>query len=371
MTPKQVATILDKIERYGHANVKKDFKALADGKADDIGRIEEAVDFVQNHAAQAELFFTDGLFRTTRPWNIGGQSISPEDALLYEANVTHGGAPSFKLDEHTKSARTLPVSMKFGTRAYIFGDFPAEELTPIISYGCGAHQHGGNSTQSTFITGLKVFGRNGMDHTKGGEGTKHVGLLMTGGDDITLQGCRFYGLEEGLIHNVTYNSLFLNIRFNNCKRGMMTLGSHGSTGTLFKADHCGIAYEIMSGSTTWQQMNTEQCKRGLQIGSSQVVVNGGYLEQNDEHVSTGDKDYQLTIGYSNSHSFGQQIPIENVTVNNMTIAVKNAPHQCVLIEDSVKACMINDIPGYTTNHYTNPDTKIESEASFNFKPPIQ
>ena len=359
LTKTQISVLKSKAQRYGHTSVK-DFKAKGDSKAVDLGYLHEAVDFIQNHTeGQGELYFPNGVYRINNTFKIGGQSVTAADALLYQANRTQGEgkAPSFDINEHLTSGRTLPISLKFSPRAFIFGDFHTDELTPIISYGCYAYQYAGVATQSTFITGLKVFGRNGLDQNARGDGGNQVGLLMTGGDDITLSNCRFYGLQDGLIHNICYNNLLQNIKFNNCERGMMTLGSHSSTGILLKADHCRIGFEINSGATSWQQINSEQSNRALQIGASNVVVNGGYMEQLDR--IDNETEYQLTIGYSNSHPFGQQQLLRDVEVNGLVISSHNQRH--ILIEDQVERCKVNTTMEYGYNVYNNPNTKITSE----------
>lgn len=298
LTAKQISTRKNAAYRYGHVNAYQDFKVRSE--IDSLGYILEAIDFIQNHLPGAELFFPVTA-KVSDTLQIGGMPISPADALFYHAQPA-AGAPSFKINEYLKGGSTLPISLRFASRAWLVGDFKTDELKPVLSYSCAGYHFATNGLQSTTISGLKIVGNKGFNNVPGA-GTNQVGLLMTGGNSINFDNCIFLGLEEGFIHNCNYHNRMETMKFKNCNRGFFTTGSHSTSGDNLLADHCNTGYEIVSGANSWKQMSTEQCSQGIIVGGSNNVFEGGYLEQLDDMRSEPgwQNKYQIQVGYAKDH----------------------------------------------------------------------
>lgn len=296
--------------------------AKGDGLANDLPAFQAAfnycsVPFTGEFKSIKELYWKpqimvpDGLYRFTSAFKYGGQTLSAADAIKYE--WYNKLAPSYSYNEHiNKMAATLPVSLSFGSRAYIWGDFKADSLTAIVSIGAVGYVYGGYDLQSTKISGLKIMGRNKMDMKQNGKGTKQVGLLLTG-NDIILENCGFYGLEEGMIHNTAYFNTVISFQARNCQRGYYSLGCHNTRGLGLRADHCEVGIEIRSGASHYTGISTEECEKGLIIGDGFNSFSGVYLEKSD--IRSDSSKYQLQIGY-NDASFR----VMGTTIEGLTIA---------------------------------------------------
>ena len=348
LTANQIATRKNAAYRYGHVNAYQDFKVRPEG--DSLGYILEAIDFIQNHADGFPLYFPVTC-KVQDTLVIGGQPISAEDALKYHAQPGQG-ALSYKEDEYIKGGRTFPISLKFAPRAWLIGDFETEVYKPVLSYSCSAYQRGAMATQSTTIEGLKIVGKKSLANVSGA-GNKQIGLLMTGGNNVHLTNCHFFGLDEGFVQNCTYHTQMTLMRFINCGRGYLSLGAEASVGVNFLSDHCNIGYELKSGVGSWLGVHTEQCPKGVIIGASVNGFIGMYLEQLDK--TSGENDYQLQIGYESGGD------VRNLSITAMNIAGEKG----ILMNPTAKGLTITGSNFVSSEvKTTSPDNQLSITNSF-------
>jgi hypothetical protein len=344
------------------------WKGKPDGIVDNIYALNAARDYITDNDSfggnerneRLHLQLSDGFYRTTEPFIIGGLPLSPYDALLYQ--YSHNWAPSYVGNEVSKVGRTLPISIKCTTRSFIFGDFAPSKLTPIVAIGASGWQHGGFSLQSTVISGLKVIGRTHMDMNWVGNKSNQVGLLMFGGNHISMDNCFFYGLQEGFISNTQYGLKMEQMNFGNCGRGFLSVGSHGTTAKMLFADHCDLGYEIASNAGNYSGINTEQCKKAL-ITNRDNIFTGGYFEQLDN--TSGPNDFQVQVGYPVGHHHHNDT-FYGVEFNGVTVAARNQKHylleQGTTNVENVPGVRIKNRPVFGYNMYKNPKTVIDSEG---------
>ena len=290
----------------GRVSVKR-FGAKGDGVNDDQPAFVRTYKYCSTQfVGNTELYFSpkmiypDGLYRFLRPFKMGGQPLSAEDALHFE--WYNNRADSYSWIEHSYGiAGTLPVSIEAGTRAYLWGDFEADTLTAIVSIGSVGYVYGGYDMQSAKIEGLKIIGKNKMN----GRSKNQVGLLFTASDMI-LENCSFYGLDEGMIDNTSYFNTLINFKFKNCKRGYYSIGSHCTLGLGMTAFDCDKGIEIRSGASTYKQIRGERNITTLIIGDGYNTFDGLYLESHYDG-------YQLIIGYPTGYD------VKGVTISGLTI----------------------------------------------------
>jgi hypothetical protein len=292
--------------------------ALGDGLKDDILAFEAANNYctlpfgagsLMERLWKPKIVVPYGFYKISRQWAIGGAPINATDAIKYSW-YNKEEAASYNLGGHLAVASTLPISIECDQRAYIFGDFKPTELTAIVSYGSDGWQYGGWDMQNPTITGLKICGYNGMEMNLHGRNTKQAGLIMYGGRNTQMSGCGFYNLEVGLVQNCTYFANLQQMQFKNCGLGFFSVGSHSTTGWMFHADHCDVAYEIKSGASTYKQLSTENCGKALIVGGGFNHFDGLYFETGWQNTDT----YQLTIGYHDG-----SFPVMGTTVTAATI----------------------------------------------------
>jgi hypothetical protein len=318
--------------------------AWGDGIHDDILALESARDFILNDDSRPHLQLTYR-YRITRQFKIGGAPLSAKDALLYQ--ISNNTAPSYNFNELIKVGNTLPISIKGASRAQIYGDFYPDSLTAIVSIGTSAWQYGGNQYQNTTISGLTIVGNHYFDYNYVGTNSKQVGLIMYGGNHVTVSNLICYGVQDGLISNTQYGFTLDGPFFGNCGRGLFSIGSHASRINSPYADHCDLGFEIVSNACVVTGMIGEQNKRAL-ITNSQNTFIGGYIEQLDQ--TSGINDFQVQVGYPIGHPF-YDYTFYGVEFLGTTVSARNQKHY--LIEEG-------------TTSYENVDNVIISKLAFGY-----
>ncbi len=358
-------------KRYNGISVRW-FGAVGDGIVDDYAAIMATIDYI-THGNTAygitivdrpALIFPDGIYRITQSIIIGGVPVSNYDAMFYQG--ADPGAPSYNLAELSKANGTLPISMLFGQRAYIFADFSPAEPTAAISYGCSGNAYGAQSTQSAIIDGLKVIVDSQFPTTPynpiafGSKAPNIIGIVMyMTTEGMTVRNCKFIESGYGLVANMGYFTDYQQMTFRSNNIGFVGIGGHSCTGLMFQADHCNLGYDIKLGAAVFNQMSTEQCKRAIHINGTNVTINGIYFEQLDQ--TSGINDYQVTIGIDGPIS----VNYTGINLNGGQISADNNKH--ILIKSSVMDCALTNTTNFGTIYVENNLTKVFTNTFSNLQ----
>ena len=325
------------------------FEIKGDGKVDDTANILKARDYcIEN---QETIYFDNGVFRYTGPWINGGLSINAADSLKYEAY--NQDAPSYTGTGIQNGTR--PYGIQGSQRTIFWADFPTTELTPALHYGMWGNSWDQSSTiceVGNFILCSQDGGvwEDGMFKLKNKVcENKQVGLLIQRSEGmVSFRGIQFHGFEIDLIVNSSHFHDISNIKFTNSKTGLFTLGAHSTTGSNMVAFKCGVAYEIKSGASVFNQLNTEECEQALIVGGGHNIINGAYFEKSD--INTDPDKFQLQIGYNDD-----TYPVRGTIINGMTIAAPNGGG--VLLNKTAREVTING------SMFVSAGTKLTSDQN--------
>jgi hypothetical protein len=340
------------------------FGAKGDGIQDDLPAFNACRDYITfngvflglEKTSRPDMLIPDGKYRLTNTFKIGGAPISPTDALTYQAYDSGSGAPSYNLTEHLKGGSTLAVGIKCSNLAYIIPDFgPLSELKAVVSYGCYSSSYGDGNLSSTTIHGLKILSvESGNYDNFGTDGPNLAGLVIYGLiPGITVQHCKFAGLEAGLISNMGYMTDFRQLHFESCEKGFVSMGGHGCTGNMFVAYHCELAYDIRSGASAFIQMNTEQCNRALYVQGNNIVFNGCYFEQLADYSAQFPNSYQVQIG---NNATLPSILETGIEINAAVIT--SVDQKDIYVGSSVGGCTLRNISSFGNKHISHNNSKV-------------
>lgn len=236
-------------------------------------------------ANRKNIYLPEGVIRITDTWYIGGPTVSAQDAYDINDFIT---APSFNGTNHIAARLAVPIKVRGCGRTYIHGDFNPGVLTAIVYYNIQGANSGGKAGDlytgefsnigiyaQGMWTGTNVY----VNPTATNPANNQVGLLCLNTLQLRIQNLTFIGLKLGMLHNNTYFSQTSDIYWEYCVEGFTNLTSAGSKLENFIAYYCDLAYNIRGGQIHMSSINVEHCGNGLWIKTSNIVINGSYLEQ--------------------------------------------------------------------------------------------
>ena len=211
--------------------------------------------------------------RITDSWVVGGDVLSYDNLFKKEYNL--------KLTEYQSAKYAKAIAIK---NAVIWLDNPDTTKAVIIYNAQGLL----DDNNAGLIENVTLIG-------------KGIGIYSAYTKGLRLHNINFKGFKNGLILNNAYFFDCQNLRFENCDRA---------------------EYDIRSHRGNFSNITVAGCKKGFEIRSNQIIVNGYYASQCNTglHVAAGNN--ELRSVYLETLKTDGQIAAIKI---GLTQAVKFAP----------------------------------------------
>jgi len=276
-------------------------------------------------------------------------------------------APSWNIREYEKSRFTTPVIIRGNVQTILFGDFDNPTLEAILYFGLISNGNSNRPAPQFYtheISNIGFFGRSSYNNGNFKQierfsiASKQIGLLIYRTQSIRVDGCKFYGLEYGIVAQDAYFSEISRTMFSTCKLGFEGIGFNANKLENLVADNCVIGMKIWGSALVAAGIHFEFCETGLEFKGEGFVVNGMYCENDN-------------LKKSNLHQLVFR-SASGVIINGANITSGN--RQIIFLDDKTADISINSSALYgpiTTSHNKNYIKINSSKGNYNIKGPAR